>query len=280
LKQLMEVAGARTFALSQFSTQTRGHLEYLICTWRKAFAIALVGRAAEANGFLKTARAKIGALEEAARTSKDQLQSLQNENDTLTTAKETSKRELDNARANIGKLEEAANNSNEQLKVPQSEIIRLETVKKTTDREIRDLRANLATINNGAKEKKTKLQSLQTTFNTLDSEHGADKQGLAEARATIDSLNRAAEDAAGELQSLQTQLNDLDDEYGIDKHELAEARAYIRELENDVMGYDTDLSRSKAFGATVARQEYNMMIALHAAIRGSPEPTGRFSGQP
>jgi chromosome segregation ATPase len=166
------------------------------------------------------------------------------------------------------------------LKILQTEINRLETVKKTTDREIRDLRANLATINKGAKEKETKLQSLQTTFNRLNSEHGPDKQGLAEARATIDSLNRAAEDTAGELQSLQTQFNDFDNGYGIDKHELAEARAYIRELENAVMEYDADLSHSKAFGTTVARQEYDMMIALHTAIRGTPKPTYRFSGQP
>jgi hypothetical protein len=99
-------------------------------------------------------------------------------------------------------------------------------------------------------------------------------------KPTIESLNSAPEDTAGELQSPQTQFNDLDNEYGIDKHELAEARAYIRELENSVMEYDADLSHSKAFGATVARQGYDMMIVLHTDIRGTPEPIGRFSGQP
>jgi hypothetical protein len=84
----MEVARARVFALKA-ALDANKRTSRAICTRVKAFAIALVGRAAEADASLKTARVKIGALEEAARTSKGQLQSLHNEKDTLTTARQT-----------------------------------------------------------------------------------------------------------------------------------------------------------------------------------------------
>jgi chromosome segregation ATPase len=114
------------------------------------------------------------------------------------------------------------------------------------------------------------LKVLQTEINRLETVKKTTDREIRDLRANLATINKGGKEKETKLQLLRTTFNMLDSEHGADKQGLAEARAYIRELENGVMEYDTDLSHSKAFGATVARQMYNMMIALHTANRVTP----------